>query len=123
MDDKRAVSLSKSANRHRALLIVTRFRTLLPFTWRSPYGVCNLTNFNENTSYHEQVKLACMRRYYSPRTASSYAYWCRQYFLFHNKCHPGQLGKQEIEAFLNHLVRNLEHPLELLIVVVSFPEY
>ncbi|MBD3669241.1 MAG: integron integrase [Gammaproteobacteria bacterium] len=46
-----------------------------------------------------------MRRHYSPRTASSYAYWCRQFILFHKKRHPREMGKSEIEAFLNYLVR------------------
>lgn len=32
--------------------------------------------------------------------------WCKQYILFHNKQHPKDLGKQEIEQFLNHLVNN-----------------
>lgn len=51
-----------------------------------------------------QIRLACQRRQYSPRTASSYVYWSRQYILFHKKQHPKTLGKQEIEAFLNYLV-------------------
>ena len=54
----------------------------------------------------EQIRLACQRRHYSPRTASSYAYWCRQYILFHKKRHPKELGKLELEQFLNYLVRN-----------------
>ena len=45
-----------------------------------------------------------MRRHYSPRTADSYIYWCKQYILFHKKRHPKEMGKIEIEAFLNYLV-------------------
>jgi len=45
-----------------------------------------------------------MRRHYSPRTADSYIYWCKQYILFHRKRHPMDMGKVEIEAFLNYLV-------------------
>ena len=45
-----------------------------------------------------------MRRHYSPRTADSYIYWCKQYILFHRKRHPKEMGKIEIEAFLNYLV-------------------
>ena len=52
----------------------------------------------------EQVRLACLRRHYSPRTASSYIYWCRQYILFHKKRHPKDMGKSELENFLNYLV-------------------
>lgn len=52
----------------------------------------------------QQIRLACQRRQYSPRTASSYVYWCRQYILFHNKQHPKTLDKQHVETFLNYLV-------------------
>jgi site-specific recombinase XerD len=49
------------------------------------------------------VATLCRRRHYSPRTEESYRYWIRQYIYFHDKCHPGALGAQEVEAFLNHL--------------------
>jgi len=52
----------------------------------------------------EQIKLACLRRRYSPRTATSYIYWCRQYILFHNKQHPKNLDKFHLETFLNYLI-------------------
>ena len=45
-----------------------------------------------------------MRRHYSPRAATSYVYWCRQFILFHSKRHPKELGKTEAETFLNYLV-------------------
>ena len=51
----------------------------------------------------QQIRLACQRRQYSPRTATSYVYWCRQYILFHKK-QPKTLGKQHVEAFLNYLI-------------------
>ncbi|MCW8930497.1 MAG: phage integrase N-terminal SAM-like domain-containing protein [Gammaproteobacteria bacterium] len=50
------------------------------------------------------MKLACLRRHYSPRTATSYVYWNKQFILFHNKKHPKEMGKNEIEEFLNYLV-------------------
>jgi len=52
----------------------------------------------------EQIKMACLRRRYSPRTATSYIYWCRQYILFHKKQHPKNLNKDHLEAFLNYLI-------------------
>ncbi len=61
-------------------------------------------NLQQKPKLLEQIKLACMRRHYSPRTADSYTYWCKQYILFHNKRHPIDMGKVEIEAFLNYLV-------------------
>lgn len=45
-----------------------------------------------------------MHRHYRPRTANSYIYWCKQYIHFHRKRHPGDMGKVEIEDFLNYLV-------------------
>jgi integron integrase len=64
----------------------------------------NTDNPTQKPKLLTQIRLACQRRHYSPRTASSYVYWCRQYILFHKKQHPNQLGKQDIEAFLNYLV-------------------
>ena len=52
----------------------------------------------------DHIKMACLRRRYSPRTASSYVYWCRQYILFHKKQHPKHLNKQDLETFLNYLI-------------------
>ena len=49
------------------------------------------------------MRAACQAKYYSPKTARSYTYWIRQYILFHNKQHPQELGKVQIEAFLNYL--------------------
>ena len=37
------------------------------------------------------------------KTASTYVLWIRRFILFHNKKHPADMGKVEIEAFLNHL--------------------
>lgn len=51
----------------------------------------------------EQVRLACQRRHYSPRTAEAYTYWVRNYVLFHGKRHPRELGAKDLEAYLNHL--------------------
>lgn len=51
----------------------------------------------------EQVRLACQRRHYSPRTADAYVYWVRDYVLFHGKRHPRELGAKDLEAYLNHL--------------------
>ncbi len=51
----------------------------------------------------EQVRLACERRHYSPRTAKSYTFWVRRYVLFHGKRHPLDLGAEALTAFLNHL--------------------
>ncbi|MGI9295287.1 MAG: integron integrase [Pseudomonadales bacterium] len=51
----------------------------------------------------DQVRLICKQKYFSPRTADTYALWARQFILFHHKKHPEDMGKAEIEAFLNDL--------------------
>ena len=41
---------------------------------------------------------------YSWHTEQTYVYWVRNYILFHNKQHPTELGQEDVNAFLNHLV-------------------
>lgn len=45
-------------------------------------------------------------KHYSKSTESIYVHWILQYILFHNKKHPAEMGKPEIEAYLNHLAQN-----------------
>ena len=58
------------------------------------------------------VKLLDRTRYrirlkgYSIRTEQSYVSWIRRFILFHNKRHPQDMGKGEIEAYLTHLAVN-----------------
>ena len=40
---------------------------------------------------------------YAYRTEKSYVGWARRLILFHDKRHPAEMGRQEIEAFLTHL--------------------
>ena len=52
--------------------------------------------------------LAAMRehlrlKHYSTRTERSYVSWIKRYIHFHDKRHPGDMGKVEIEAFLTSL--------------------
>ncbi|HEY7914720.1 MAG TPA: phage integrase N-terminal SAM-like domain-containing protein [Blastocatellia bacterium] len=48
-------------------------------------------------------------RHYSIRTEEAYAYWIKQFILFHSKRHPANMGEPHIGAFLSHLatVRNV----------------
>lgn len=41
--------------------------------------------------------------HYSLRTEKTYVAWIRRYILFHDKRHPEEMGKDEVEAFLTHL--------------------
>jgi integron integrase len=40
---------------------------------------------------------------YSIRTEQSYVNWIRRFIIFHNKRHPQDMGKSEIETYLTHL--------------------
>ena len=42
-------------------------------------------------------------KHYSIKTEQSYVGWIKRYILFHNKRHPKEMGKVEIEQFLTYL--------------------
>ena len=42
-------------------------------------------------------------KHYSIKTEQVYLGWAKRYILFHNKKHPKEMGKTEIEQFLTHL--------------------
>ncbi len=42
-------------------------------------------------------------KHYSLSTERTYVYWIKYYILFHNKRHPKEMGKVEIESFLTYL--------------------
>jgi site-specific recombinase XerD len=42
-------------------------------------------------------------KHYSIKTEKSYVGWIKHYIFYHNKKHPIEMGKPEIEAFLTHL--------------------
>jgi integron integrase len=46
-------------------------------------------------------------KHYSIRTEEAYTSWIKRFILFHNKKHPAEMGKTEIEAFLTHLAVDL----------------
>ena len=54
----------------------------------------------------DQVRQAIRRKHYSIRTEDAYVNWIRRFILFHNKRHPAQMGKLEIESFLTDLAVN-----------------
>lgn len=54
----------------------------------------------------DQVAWLCRRRKYSERTEEAYVYWIRRYILFHEKRHPREMGRPELEAFLNAMTAN-----------------
>lgn len=42
-------------------------------------------------------------KHYSRKTLETYVKWCRRYILFHGKRHPREMGKTEIQAYMNYL--------------------
>ncbi len=51
----------------------------------------------------DMVRERLRLKHYSIRTEESYVDWITRYILFHNKRHPQDMGRPEIEAFLTHL--------------------
>jgi integron integrase len=47
----------------------------------------------------EKIRL----RHYSLKTEKAYIGWIKRYILFHDKKHPAEMGKKEIESFLTWL--------------------
>ncbi len=54
----------------------------------------------------DRVRETIRRKHYSFCTEKSYVAWIRRYILFHNKRHPQEMGRAEIEAFLTCLAVN-----------------
>ena len=52
----------------------------------------------------DQYRDAIQLKQYSPRTAETYIQWVREYILYHNKRHPKEMGVDEINQFITHLV-------------------
>lgn len=63
---------------------------------------------SENTSNSgprllDQVRDCLRVKHYSSRTETAYVQWIKRFILFHNKRHPLDMGKPEVEAFLTSL--------------------
>jgi len=42
-------------------------------------------------------------KHYSYSTERTYVHWIKNYILFHNKKHPVEMGKEDIEEYLTFL--------------------
>ena len=51
----------------------------------------------------DRVSAAIRVRHYSRRTEKAYKSWIRRFVLFHDKRHPGEMGAEEVTAFLSDL--------------------
>lgn len=52
------------------------------------------------------VKTELQVNHYSKKTEEAYVEWIKRYILFHNKKHPDEMGKEEVQNFINHLAVN-----------------
>ena len=59
-----------------------------------------------SSPFLQQVASAIRVRHYSIRTEQSYVDWVKRFINFHGKRHPGDMGKDEVAAFLTHLAVN-----------------
>jgi integron integrase len=51
----------------------------------------------------DRVRDRLRLKHYSIRTEAAYVGWIRRFILFHDKKHPAEMGKPEVEAFLTSL--------------------
>jgi integrase len=51
----------------------------------------------------DQVSEVMRYHHYGLRTEEAYTRWIKGFIYFHNKRHPKDMGKEEIEAYLSHL--------------------
>ena len=53
----------------------------------------------------DQVRDKIRVKHYAKTTETTYVYWILQYIIFHGKRHPAEMGKPEIEDYLNYLAQ------------------
>ncbi len=53
--------------------------------------------------FMDQLRADMRARGYAYATERTYLHWVRRFILFNSRRHPREMGKPEIEAFLNHL--------------------
>jgi integron integrase len=51
----------------------------------------------------DRVRERLRVKHYSIRTEEQYVFWVRRFVVFHDRCHPRDMGAAEVEAFLSHL--------------------
>ncbi|MBN4054506.1 integron integrase [Nitrospira defluvii] len=54
----------------------------------------------------DQLRDVIRLRHYSIRTETAYTQWVKRFIFFHNKRHPKEMGRLEVEAFLTDLAVN-----------------
>lgn len=51
----------------------------------------------------DEVRVTLRANHYSRKTEESYTSWIKQFIIFNGKRHPNEMGKKEIQEFINHL--------------------
>jgi len=51
----------------------------------------------------EQLRDVIQLKHYAYRTEETYVQWVKRFILFHEKRHPREMGRAEIETFLSDL--------------------
>jgi hypothetical protein len=72
----------------------------------------------------DEVREVIRRKHYSRRTERTYVSWIRRFILCHEKRHPRDMGKKEIETFLPAAFFNLtggDKPLHATLLSRSSP--
>ena len=67
---------------------------------------CPLKEFEMKRKLLDTVRDKIRFKHYSYQTEKAYVGWIKQFIFFHNKRHPIEMGKLEIEQFLTHLAVN-----------------
>ncbi len=62
-----------------------------------------IVNYVQFVRLLDQVRTKIKFKHYSKSTENNYVLWIKQFILFHNKQHPKDMGKFEIEQFLSYL--------------------
>lgn len=80
------------------LTVLNQFRIRAGFyTWMRRLSMTDKPKLLDQVRHHIRVL------HYSIRTETAYVDWIKRFILFHNKRHPKDMGRKEIEAFLTHL--------------------
>lgn len=56
----------------------------------------------------EQLAQRIQTKRYSRKTQTAYVQWCRRYILYHNKRHPAEMGKPEIQQYMDYLANQAQ---------------
>ena len=72
-------------------------------------------DMKQNRKLLDMVRDRIRVKHYSISTEKNYLLWIKHYILYHNKKHPKDMGKDEIESFLTFLAnkKRVLSPLDI----------